>query len=58
MTQQELEAKIRDLKGKQADYFKTKKSSRDAAVLTSVRAEMEELTKKAKEFTRKSKSAK
>lgn len=38
-----LEAKIVELKGKQAAYFQTKKADRNAAELEAVRKEMNEL---------------
>ncbi len=52
MSQQELEAKIRELKGKQSDYFKKKKEDRNAEEIAAVREELNGLKAEAKKNLR------
>lgn len=53
MTTQEIEAKIVELKGKQSEFFKKKKSDRNQEELDAVRKELNELKQEVKAQYRK-----
>ncbi|MEH0157780.1 hypothetical protein V6R21_27065 [Limibacter armeniacum] len=54
MNIKEIEAKLKELKAKQGDYFKQKKADRNPADVEAIRKEMAELKEQAKAVYRKS----
>ncbi|MEN7548325.1 hypothetical protein AAG747_10430 [Rapidithrix thailandica] len=53
MNVKEIEQKIVELKGKQADYFKKKKAERNPSEIEEIRKELNELKSQAKEAYKK-----
>ena len=53
MAIKDIESKLKELKGKQSDFFKKKKAERNVDEISAIRDEINELKEKAKAVYRK-----